>query len=237
MDPRRSSDSGNYAGAADRLALAGERLLEAVELKPGMELLDVACGTGHATIPAAREGARVTGLEPSPDLLAIARERAADAMVEIDWVEGDVRELPFEEGRFDRVVSVFGHSFWPQHERTAAELRRVCRAGGAIGIACWTGAIGRLLATVTDPGPLGWADEEHLRGLFGAPLEIERHEIEWRDRSTDDFADFMLESFAALGEPADPLRSALTAELERENLEDDGRLRFRADYLTAVVRP
>ena len=236
MDPRRSSGSGNYARAADRLALAGERLLEAVELKPGMELLDVACGTGHATIPAAREGARVTGLEPSPDLLAIARERAADAMVEIDWVEGDVRELPFETGRFDRVVSVFGHTFLPQHERTAAELRRVCRAGGAIGIACWTGAIGRLLATVADPGPLGWADEEHLRGLFGAPLEIERHAIEWRDRSTDDFADFMLESFAALGEPADPLRSALTAELERENLEDDGRLRFRADYLTAVVR-
>lgn len=236
MDPRGSSGSGNYARAADRLALAGERLLEAVELKPGMELLDVACGTGHATIPAAREGARVTGLEPSPDLLAIARERAADAMVEIDWVEGDVRELPFEEGRFDRVVSVFGHTFWPQHERTAAELRRVCRAGGAIGIACWTGAIGRLLATVADPGPLGWADEEHLRGLFGAPLEIERHEIEWRDRSTDDFADFMLESFAALGEPADLLRSAVTAELERENLEGDGRLRFRADYLTAVVR-
>jgi SAM-dependent methyltransferase len=236
VDPRRSSGSGNYAGAADRLALAGERLLEAVELKPGMELLDVACGTGHATIPAAREGARVTGLEPSADLLAIARERAADAMVEIDWIEGEVGELPFEEGRFDRVVSVFGHTFWPDHERTAAELRRVCRAGGAIGITCWTGVIGRLLATVADPGPLAWADEEHVKGLFGAPLEIERHEIEWRDRSTDDFADFMLESFAALGEPADPLRSALTAELERENLEDDGRLRFRADYLTAVVR-
>lgn len=222
--------------AADRLALAGERLLEAVELRPGMELLDVACGTGHATIPAAREGARVTGLEPSPDLLAIARERAADAMVEIDWVEGDIRTLPFDEGRFDRVVSVFGHTFWPDHERTAAELRRVCRAGGAIGIASWTGAIGRLLPTVADPGPLGWADEDHLRGLFGAPLEIERHEIEWRDRSAADFADFMLESLAALGEPADALRSALIAQLERENLEDDGGLRFHAHYLTAVVR-
>lgn len=222
--------------AADRLALAGERLLEAVELGPGMELLDVACGTGHATIPAAREGARVTGIEPSPELLAIARERAADAMVEIDWVEGEVGELPFEEGRFDRVVSVFGHTFWPDHERTAAELRRVCRAGGAIGIACWTGAIGRLLGTVADPDPLGWADEEHLHGLFGARPEIERHAIEWRHRSTGEFADFMLESFAALGERADVLRSAFIAELERENLEDDGRLRFRAEYLTAVVR-
>jgi SAM-dependent methyltransferase len=222
--------------AADRLSLAGERLLEAVQLRPGMELLDVACGTGHATIPAARGGARVTGLEPSPELVAIARERAADAMVEIDWVEGEVGELPFEEGRFDRVVSVFGHTFSPDHERTAAELRRVCRAGGAIGIACWTGAIGRLLGTVADPGLLGWADQEHLRALFGARLEIERHEIEWRDRSIDDFADFLLESFAALGEPADPLRSAITVKLERENLEEDGRLRFHADYLTAVVR-
>jgi SAM-dependent methyltransferase len=224
--------------AADRLSLAGERQLRAGELKPGMELLDVACGTGHATIPAAREGARVTGLEPSSDLLAIARERAADAMVEVEWVEGDVRALPFEDGRFERVISTFGHTFWPGHERIASELRRVCRAGGAIGIASWTpeGAIGRMLGAVADPGPLRWADEEHLRGLLGARLELERHELDWRDRSAADFADFMVESFAALGGRAEALRTAFIAQLERENVEDDGGLRFRAEYLTAVVR-
>jgi SAM-dependent methyltransferase len=225
--------------AADRLALAGERLLEAVNLKPGMELLDAACGTGHATIPAARGGARVTGLERSSDLLAIARERAADAMVEVEWVEGDIRELPFGDGRFDRVISTFGHMLWPDHERTAAELRRVCRPDGVIGIASWTpeGAIGRMLATLADREPLRWADEEHLRGLFGAPLGLERHEIEWRDRSAAHFADFMLESLAALGERPEALRSAFIAQLEQANMEDDGGLRFRAEYVTAVVRP
>ena len=77
--------------------------MERAGVAPGMELLDVACGAGNATIPAAREGARVTGLDFSPDLLAIAREQAADAMVEVDWVEGDAQELPFDDARFDRV--------------------------------------------------------------------------------------------------------------------------------------
>ena len=109
MEAKRRWGTGNYAAAADRIALVGEQLIEAVALEPGMELLDVACGTGHATIPAAREGARVTGLDPSAHLLAIARERAADAMVEVAWVEGDVQRIPFADASFDRVVSTFGH--------------------------------------------------------------------------------------------------------------------------------
>ena len=87
--------------------------MERAGVEPGMDVLDVACGTGNATIPAAQAGARVTGLDFSPDLLEIARERSADAMVEIEWVEGDAQELPFEDASFDRVVSVFGHMFAP----------------------------------------------------------------------------------------------------------------------------
>src|SRR5918992_2332428 len=111
MDPRTMWGSGNYAAVADKISAVGEHIVEAVGLAPGMDVLDVACGSGNATIPAARAGARVTGVDFSPELLAIARERAADAMVEINWVEGDAEQLPFADASFDRVISTFGHMF------------------------------------------------------------------------------------------------------------------------------
>ena len=104
MDPKTMWGSGNYAAVAERISQAGELVNERSGLEPGMDVLDVGCGTGNATIPAARGGARVTGLDLSPDLLAIARERASDAMVEVEWVEGDAQELPFEDASFDRVT-------------------------------------------------------------------------------------------------------------------------------------
>src|SRR5687767_11815569 len=138
LDPRTTRAAANYAAVAEQIAAAGERCVERAGVEPGMEVLDVACGTGNATIPAARAGARVTGLDLSPDLLSIARERAADAMVEVDWVVGDPRLLPFEDGSFDRVISIFGNP-------SLGEMRRVCR--GRIGICSWTpdGAVGRML--------------------------------------------------------------------------------------------
>src|SRR5215218_4865348 len=176
MDPRTMWGSGNYAAVAERISEAGESVVERGGVEPGMDVLDVACGTGNATIPAAKAGARVTGLDFSPALLAIARERSADAMVEIDWVEGDAQQLPFGDGSFDRVLSVFGHMFAPDHERTAGEMRRVCRPDGRIAVACWTpeGAIGRMFRTIAElvPPPGGapallWGTEDHIRELLG----------------------------------------------------------------------
>lgn len=241
--------SGNYAAVAEKIAEVGEACVERAGVEPGMEVLDVACGTGNATIPAARAGARVTGLDLSPDLLAIARERAADALVEVEWVEGDAQELPFEDARFDRVISTFGHMFAPDHERTAEEMKRVCR--GRIGICCWppTGAIGRMSGTIAElvPPPAGaaspllWGTEEHVRELLGEGV-FERREVEWRESSVERYADFMLESFGpllnarkVLAERADELRGAFIGFLAAENLEDDGTLRFRGEYLLAVV--
>jgi SAM-dependent methyltransferase len=249
MDPKTMWGSGNYAAVAERIAEVGEICVERSGVEPGMEVLDVACGAGNATIPAARAGARVTGLDFSPDLLAIARERAADALVEVDWVEGDAQDLPFGDASFDRVLSTFGHMFAPDHERTAAEMKRVCR--GSIAICCWSpdGAIGRLVRVVAElvpppPGsspPLLWGTEEHVRELLGDG-DFERREVEWRDSSVESYARFMLESFGplldaqeALGERAGELREAFTRSLEAENLEDDGTLRFRGEYLLAVV--
>jgi SAM-dependent methyltransferase len=243
--------AGNYAAVADRISDAGELVVERAGTEPGMDLLDVACGTGNATIPAARAGARVTGLDFAPALLAIARERAADAMVEVDWVEGDAQELPFDDASFDRVISIFGHMFAPDHQRTAAELRRVCRPGGVIAVACWTpeGSIGRMFRTIAElvPPPAGgappilWGTEAHIRELLGDG-DFERHEIEWEDESVESYATFMLDSFGpllnareALGEREAKLDEAFTAFLANENLNDDGTLRFKGEYLLAVV--
>lgn len=244
--------AGDYAAVADRIAAVGEHAVEAAGVEPGLDVLDVACGAGNATIPAALTGARVTGFDLSPVLLDIARGRAAEAGLEVTWVEGDAQRLPFGDHGFDRVISVFGHMFVPDHERMAAELLRVCRPGGAIAICCWApdGAIGRMFRTIAalvppPPGsvsPLEWGTEPHVRELLGEAA-FERGEVEWADESVEHYADFMLDGFGpllnareALGEREPELRSAYIGHLESENLEEDGSLRFQAEYLTSVVR-
>jgi ubiquinone/menaquinone biosynthesis C-methylase UbiE len=126
-----------FATAAERIREVGELLVGRAGVEPGMEVLDVGTGTGNAALPAAKAGARVIGLDASADLLAVARERAADAMIEIDWVEGSPEALPFDDASFDRVLTVFGHVFEAEPDRAAAELLRVCRPGGAIGVCAW----------------------------------------------------------------------------------------------------
>jgi ubiquinone/menaquinone biosynthesis C-methylase UbiE len=252
MDPKTMWGAGNYAAVADRISATGELVVERAGVEPGMDVLDVACGTGNATIPAAKAGARVTGLDFAPALLEIARERCADAMVEIDFVEGDAQEMPFADASFDRVVSTFGHMFAPDHERTAAEMKRVLRPGGAIAFASWTpeGSIGRMFRTIAElvPPPPGgqpailWGTEEHVRELLG-DATFERHEIEWTDESPESYARFMLDSFGPLlnarellAERENELDEAFTAFLQRENLADDGTLRFNGEYLLSLIR-
>jgi ubiquinone/menaquinone biosynthesis C-methylase UbiE len=252
MDPKQMWDAGNFAAVAEKILDAGEVVVAAAGVEPGMEVLDVACGTGNATLPAARAGARVTGLDFAPGLLEIARERAADAMLEIDFIEGDAQELPFEDASFDRLVSTFGHMFAPDHRKTADEMKRVLKPGGVIAVASWMpeGAIGRMFRVTADllPPPPGdppslWGTEEHVRDLFG-DAEFERREIEWSDESVQSYARFMLESFGpllnareVLGEREDELDRAFTDYLTRENLADDGTFRYRGEYLLSVVRP
>jgi SAM-dependent methyltransferase len=252
MDPKTMWGSGNFAAVAERILEAGELVVDRAGVEPGDDVLDVACGTGNATIPAAKVGARVTGLDFAPALLEIAREQAADAMVEIDFVEGDAQELPFDDASFDAVVSTFGHMFAPDHARTAAEMKRVLRPGGAIAVACWTpeGSIGRMFRTIAElvpppPGgqpPLLWGSEEHVRELWDGAV-FERHEIVWTDESPESYARFMLESFGPLlnarellAERGDELDEVYTEYLRRENQADDGTLRFAGEYLLAVVR-
>src|SRR5215216_4116016 len=160
-----------------------------------MDVLDVATGTGNAALPAVRRGRCFSGRALVPELLDVARERVADLGFEVDWVEGDAEELPFEGASFDRVLSTFGHMFAPRHERVAAELVRVCRPGGAIGFCCWTpeGVGGQLLTTmaayVPPPPPFAsppsqWGSEVRVRKLLGgnvSSLEFERHALTFEE--------------------------------------------------------
>ncbi len=243
--------AGDYGAVAEKVTGVGDTTVERAGIEAGMEVLDVACGTGNATIPAARLGARVIGLDLQPALMEAARARAAEAGVDVEWVEGDAQELPFEDAGFDRVISALGHMFAPDHERTAAEMKRVTRPGGKISIGCWTpeGAIGGMLRTTAKlapppPGassPLLWGTEDHVRELLGE-ADFERREVEWREPSVTHYVDFMLETYGpllnaqeVLGERSGELREELMRFFEAQNLETDGTLRFRGEYLSAVV--
>ncbi len=241
--------TGDYAAVAAKIADAGRALVESAGIEPGMEVLDVACGTGNASIPAAKLAARVTGLDLSPGLLSLARELGADGMVEVDWVEGDAQALPFPDASFDRVISCFGHMFAPDHARTAAELLRVCRPGGRVAIACWApdGNIGGMFTAMSELGPppppgsespLLWGTEEHVRELLGGDVEFERRSVEWREASVESYVEFMTTSFGPLIEAREQAGEVVARTfrewLDRVNEADDGTLRYHGEYLISV---
>ena len=182
---RKMWASGDYPSMVETFLLPlGPRLVEACGIGPGMKVLDVAAGTGNASIPAAEAGAAVTATDLTPELFDAGRERAAAAGVELEWAEADAESLPFGDGEFDVVISSIGAMFAPHHQRTADELVRVCKPGGKVGLLSWTpeGMIGQLFklmgpyAPAPPPGaqpPPLWGSEEHLRELFGDRLQFE----------------------------------------------------------------
>ncbi|SHN57398.1 Methyltransferase domain-containing protein [Geodermatophilus obscurus] len=182
--------SGDYPRMVETFLLPlGPRLVEACDLRPGQRVLDVAAGTGNASLPAAERGARVTASDLTPELLAEGRRRAEAQGLELEWTEADAEHLPFEDASFDVVMSAIGVMFAPHHQDAADQLVRVCRPGGTIGLLCWTpdGMLGTLFRTMkpfapppppgVQPPPL-WGSEDHLRSLFG-------DRVEWRTSTRD----------------------------------------------------
>ena len=131
--------AGDYPAVAEHIdAVPPRDLLNRIAIAPGQDVLDVATGTGNVALRAAAAGARVVGLDLTPELFATARRREAEYRVTVEWMEGDAEALPFDDASFDHVLSVFGVQFAPRHEVTAAELARVCRPGGHVGLVNWT---------------------------------------------------------------------------------------------------
>lgn len=249
--------AGDYASLSPRIADVGELVVARAEIEPGMRVLDVACGTGNAAIPAARAGGRVTGLDLVPKLLEQGRANAEGEGLELEWIEGDAEDLPLEDASFDRVLSTFGHMFAPRHRQVADEMVRVCRKGGAIVTATWAadgifGAISAASAAYMPPPPDGasppvhWGSDEYIREMFGAvatSIEVERHVNRVEDDSVESFADLFMERFpplatarAMLGERFQELRESIVAIWEDANEADDGSLRLPQEYLLAIVR-
>src|SRR6476620_10522807 len=182
--------SGDYPSMVETFLLPiGLRLVDACGIAPGTRVLDVAAGSGNASIPAAQRGARVTASDLTPELLEAGRQDAESQGLELDWVEADAEHLPFEDESFDLVMSAIGVMFAPHHQEAADELVRVCRSGGTIGLLSWTpeGMIGGLFRTIgpfapppppgAQPPPL-WGGEDHVRALLGDHVEFEKLERE-----------------------------------------------------------
>jgi SAM-dependent methyltransferase len=180
--------SGDYPSMVETFLLPlGPRLVDAIGIQAGQKVLDVAAGTGNASIPAAERGAQVTASDLTPELFDAGRARASAAGVELDWVEADAEHLPFETESFDVVMSCIGVMFAPRHQDSADELVRVCRPGGTIGLLCWTpegmiGALFRAMGPFAPPPPPGasppplWGSEDHLRELFGDRVDFSTFE-------------------------------------------------------------
>ena len=176
--------SGDYPAMVEAFLLPlGPRLVEACGISSGMKVLDVAAGTGNASIPAAQAGAQVTASDLTPELFEAGRARAEAEGVELEWVEADAENLPFEDESFDVVMSSIGAMFAPRHQDVADELVRVCRPGGTVGMLNWTpegmiGALFRTMGPFAPPPPPGaqppplWGSEDHMRELFGDRVEF-----------------------------------------------------------------
>ena len=196
---RQMWSSGDWPTIARSIQPVADQLVERVDVSAGQDVLDVGAGDGNVAIRAAERGARVTAADITPELFESGRRRAADAGVEIEWVEGDAAELPFADESFDTVLSTFGCIFAPQHQAAADEMLRVTRPGGTVAICAWTpdGLNGQMLklmgSALPTPPPdiqpsILWGSEEHVRELFSGSeveLELERVMATWEYPSAD----------------------------------------------------
>ena len=251
--------AGNYDAIAELVWGAGERLVRRLGVRPGEDVLDVACGTGNAAIPAAEAGARVVGLDLTPELFERGRTRAEAAGVEIEWIEGDAEALPFADATFDVVVSTFGCMFAPRHEVAAGELARVLRPGGRLGVVAWTpeGFVGdffrSLGAHLPPPPPFAappvlWGDPDHVRSLLGGAgleLEFERDQVEFRFDSARQAVECYETNFGPVIKAREhleaegrwePARADFIELYERHELDEGGSLSFPGEYLIVLGR-
>jgi ubiquinone/menaquinone biosynthesis C-methylase UbiE len=248
--------SGDFGIIGTTLQIVGESLCEAVDLRAGSKVLDVAAGNGNASLAAARRWCTVTSTDYVPALLADGRRRAEGDRLPIAFQEADAEALPFDDGAFDVVLSSFGVMFAPDHGRAARELVRVCRRGGRIGLANWTprGFIGQLFKVMARhvPPPAGltppplWGSEEHLETLFGdsaAQIHVTPRDFVFRYLSPAHWIDVFRtwygpvhKAFASLSAEAQQrLEQDLTDLIAAFNTSGDATMVVPSEYVEAVI--
>ena len=249
--------AGDYAVVGTTLQIVGESLCEALDLRAGERVLDVAAGNGNATLAAARRWCDVVSTDYVATLLERGRARAGAECLPVQFEEADAENLPYTDHSFDVVMSTFGVMFTPDQEKAAAELTRVCKPGGRIGLANWTptsiiGELFKLMGRYVPPpagvkSPALWGTEARLRELFGERLDtitIERRDFVFRYRGAahwlEVFRTFygpMQKAFAALdAAKQESLAADLIALAERFNRATDGSLMAPGEYLEVVIK-
>ncbi len=253
---RTAWSSGDYAVVGTTLQIVGETLCEALDLRAGQRVLDVAAGNGNISLAAARRWCEVTATDYVPRLLERADMRARAEGLALRVQEADAENLPFETASFDAVVSTFGVMFTPDHQRAAAEMIRVCQSGGRIGMANWTpeGFIGQLFKTIGKhvppfPGaqsPALWGTRAHISALFEAKASEVRtaeREFVFRYRSPQHWLEVfktyygpVLKTFASLESGAQrSLTEDLFELIRRFNRSGDATMVVPGSYLEVVI--
>lgn len=246
--------SGDFPSAARQIADVGLATVDRAGVQPDDVVLDVACGAGNATIPAAKAAARTVGLDITPELIEAGKKAAAEAGVEIEWMEGDAQDMELEDESFDVVISVFGCMFAPDHKKAAAELVRVLKPGGRMIVAAWRpeGNVGRMFGTIAQhlpappegfqPPPL-WGVDDHIHEIFGPTgiqVEVEPTTVEFAAESADAFFEEFerdLPPIVMARKVLEPdgkweaLRSDLQDLYNESNQADDGSFRAPQEYV------
>jgi SAM-dependent methyltransferase len=248
--------SGDYAVVGTTLQIVGESLCEALDIRSGQTVLDVAAGNGNFSLAASRRFCDVVASDYVPALLERASERAAAERLRMEFREADAEALQFADGSFDVVASTFGVMFTPDQERAAAELVRVCKRGGKIGLANWTpdGFIGQLFKTIGKhvPPPAGakppalWGTRQRLNELFGShasSIDVSERHFVFRYRSPEHWLEIfrtyygpVLKAFAAIAPEAQTaLERDLFELIACFNRAADGTMVAPGEYLEVVV--
>ena len=249
--------AGDFGQIAKYYTGDAEDFINRLNLKPGVKVLDVACGTGNLALPAARAGAEVTGVDIAPNLVEQARENAKNEGVNAQFDEGDAEALPYGDASFDAVVTMFGAMFAPRPDVVAAELKRVCRPGGFIAMANWTpaGFIGQMFKTMSAhvtppagmPSPLLWGVEENVRERLGegiSKLETSLQMVKFAfpfspAEVVEHFRSYYGPTQKAFGTLDESKQAALRQDLEqlwsKHNRATDGTTDVDSEYLQVIA--
>jgi ubiquinone/menaquinone biosynthesis C-methylase UbiE len=250
--------AGDFGKVAEHIVDQAEWFVDQLNVEPGMRVLDVACGTGNLSLPAARKGASVTGVDIATNLLEQARQRAAAEGLSAEFIEGDAEQLPFADNDFDLVMSMFGAMFAPRPELVAAELARVCRHGGTVAMANWSPSsfAGRMFAVsgryipppVGIPAPVLWGDEATASERLiahGLQVETERHPFTFKfPYPPKDVVQFFREYFGptkmAFAKLDEAIQQAYAADLEafwaEHNEATDETTKIPNEYLVVIAK-